>query len=100
MIFSILLYLAAVALRMVDEGTWFVFLPVALVSVALGIVGLLRMSSGLRYSEGKIAFLIVLAFVPLVGFVMLAIVNDEATKTLRAGGYKVGLFGARGRPAS
>jgi hypothetical protein len=97
---ALALYLGAAALRMTNEDAWFVFLPVALVSVALGIVGLLRMSSGLGYSRATMAFLVVLAFVPLAGFVMLAMVNDKATRTLRAGGYKVGFFGARGRPTS
>ena len=97
---ALVLYLGAAALRMASEGAWFVFVPVGLVSVALGIVGLLRMSSGLGYSPGTMALLVALTFVPLVGFLVFAMVNDKATRTLRAGGYKVGFFGVRGRAAA
>lgn len=101
MIYAIVLYLVAGALRLMPaDGAWFLYLPAALVAVALAIVGLLRMSSGLGYSNAEIALLIFLAFVPVAGFLMLALVNDKATRTLRAGGYKVGFFGVRGTPTS
>lgn len=39
----------------------------------------------------------ILSLVPLVNLVMLLIVNQRATRTLRANGVKVGFFGASGR---
>lgn len=64
-------------------------------ALVLSIWGLLRLSGGLGYSVGLKILLVVLAFIPLVSLVMLLLVNNKATKTLRAHGYKVGLMGAR-----
>ena len=35
-----------------------------------------------------------LTFIPLVGLIILLIVNTKATRTLREGGFRVGFFGA------
>lgn len=75
---------------------WAVLGPLALVATGVAIGGLLRLSHGLGYPEWKKIVLVFLAFVPLLNLVMLAMVSDRATKALRAGGYEVGLFGARG----
>ena len=65
-----------------------------LVAFGLALIGLLRLSSGLGYTSAKRTFLAILLLIPVVSLVTLAIVNAEATRALRAAGYKVGLLGA------
>jgi hypothetical protein len=36
-------------------------------------------------------------FIPLVGLIVLLVVNQRATRTLREAGYHVGLMGARAK---
>ncbi|RYX84919.1 hypothetical protein EON83_08250 [bacterium] len=44
----------------------------------------------------KLAWLLaILSFLPLVGLVVLLVLNSRATTLLKAGGYKVGLMGAK-----
>lgn len=99
-IYAILVNIAAVAVRMAVGNEWTVVAPVALVAAVLAINGLLRLASGLGYSPVHKLGLIVLAFVPLLSLVMLAMLSDRATKRLRAAGYRVGLFGASPRRGS
>ena len=90
-IYGILLNLAALALTAaLGEVAGLVYIPALVVSVA----GLHGLASGLGYVVWKEVLLFVLMLVPLVNIIMLATLNSQATKVLRAGGYKVGLFGA------
>jgi uncharacterized membrane protein len=67
-----------------------------LVALVLAIVGMLRATSGLGFSTPRRALYTIGLFIPLIALIVLAIVNAEATKALRANGYKVGFFGAKG----
>ena len=90
-IYGILLNIATVALTAaVGKVAALVYIPALLVSL----VGLHGLASGLGYAVWKEVFLIVLMFAPLLNLIILARINSQATKMLRAGGYKVGLFGA------
>jgi hypothetical protein len=90
-IYAILVNLCAVALRSVLGP---VFLPLALVGLALSLFGIYRLSSGLGMSTGtKVALFICMA-IPLVSLVTLFVLNSKATRVLRAAGYRVGLLGA------
>lgn len=88
---SIVLNIASIFTRGVAD----LWILLAIAAIGLGVTGLLRMADGLGYSKGKKIGLVILAAIPLVGLVMLLIVNGRATKALRASGYKVGLLGAR-----
>jgi len=66
----------------------------AIAAIIVGIIGLLRLGTGLGYSMLTKVVLCILLFVPLIGLIMLLIVNTSATKQLREAGYKVGLLGA------
>lgn len=100
LIVAILGNIAIALVRAALGDNWAVIGPLALVAAGVAIGGLLRLSHGLGYPEWKKVVLVLLAFVPLLNLVMLAMVSDRATKALRAGGYEVGLFGARrGRTA-
>jgi hypothetical protein len=74
-------------------------LAAGVVAVVVGLVGLLRLASGMGYAVGWRVLLVVLMVIPLVGLVTLVILNSRATKALRAGGYRVGLMGASGQRA-
>ena len=90
-IYGILLNLATMALTAaVGNVAALVYIPALVVSL----VGLHGLASGLGCAVWKEVFLIVLMFVPLLNLIILARTNSKATKVLRAGGYKVGLFGA------
>ncbi len=41
--------------------------------------------------------LVLFVWIPIVGLLILVLVNGKATRMLRDGGYSVGLLGARGR---
>ncbi len=90
-IFGILAYFAAIIIQ-------FVIGPFAavglLVSLILGLIGIVRLSSGLGYHVGLVVLFVILMIIPLVGLVTLLILNSKATKVLREHGYRVGLLGA------
>jgi len=90
-IYAILLNLTTMALTAaVGNVAALLYIPALVVSL----VGIHGLASGLGYAVWKEVFLIVLMLVPLLNLIMLAVINFQATKMLRAGGYKVGLFGA------
>lgn len=96
-ILAILVNLVAAVLRVSLGEVW--ALAVVVAAGIAAIVGLLRLATGLGYSSGTKVLLVVLAFVPLASLVMLAMLNQRATKALRAAGYEVGFFGATGKKA-
>ena len=71
-------------------------LLVALGGLTLAIVGVLRATTGLGFSTPRKIFYVIGLFFPLISLIVLAMVSAEATKTLRANGYEVGFFGAKG----
>ena len=75
---------------------WIVGVLIGLGALAVAIVGMLRVTSGLGYSAPRKVLYVVGLFIPLVALIVLAMVSADATKTLRANGYKVGFFGAKG----
>ncbi|MEQ1512560.1 MAG: hypothetical protein ABL934_07765 [Lysobacteraceae bacterium] len=91
-IYAILTYFLAAASRMAIGPLAFV---VVLVALGLAIAGTLKLGSGLGFSTVNKAICVVLMFVPLVGLIMLLVLNTKATSRLRAAGYTVGLLGAR-----
>lgn len=90
-IYSILAYFAAMAVRALLGPVGLVVLLAALV---MGLVGTFKLCSGLGYSLPAKVILLVLMFVPLVSVLVLLILNRKATERLRAAGYRVGLLGA------
>lgn len=71
-------------------------LLLALAALALAVTGTVRATSGLGFSTPRKVLYVIGLFVPLVALIVLATVSAEATKVLRANGYKVGFFGAKG----
>jgi hypothetical protein len=90
-IYGILSYFCAIFLQ-------FIIGPIAavllLVMLVLGIIGIIRLSGGLGYGVLSVILISVSMIVPVVGLIVLLIVNSKATKYLRENGYKVGLLGA------
>jgi hypothetical protein len=73
-------------------------LPVFALYVALGVyslVGVVRLASGLGKTTGATIFYMVLTFVPLVSLVAWIVLSVQATRKLRAAGWRVGLLGAK-----
>lgn len=64
--------------------------------LTLAIVGILRATSGLGFSTPRKVFYVVGLFIPIVALIVLGLVSAEATKALKANGYQVGFFGAKG----
>jgi hypothetical protein len=95
-LYAILVNMVVLLLVGVTGNRAGILLPVLTLGTAIvGIIGLLRVSSGLGFSQASRALLIIATFVPVVGFVMLVIVNARATRALKDAGYRVGLLGAR-----
>jgi len=65
-----------------------------LTSFGMGVVGFFRMGRGLGIRLFFRILLIPLMLVPLLGIVILLMMNSRATKKLRAAGYHVGFLGA------
>jgi hypothetical protein len=72
---------------------------VGLVAICISIIGLLRLTGGLKYHIVGRILCCLLMFIPLVNIITLAIINSKATKILKDSGYDVGLFGAKKKDA-
>jgi hypothetical protein len=59
------------------------------------LLGVVRLSAGLGKSRGATILCMVLTFVPLVSVLTWIVLSVQATRALRAAGWRVGLFGAR-----
>jgi predicted RNA-binding Zn-ribbon protein involved in translation (DUF1610 family) len=68
---------------------------VALIVVVIGGIICTFLLAPKVYSTGTGVLLGLLTFVPYLGWLILVIVNQRATATLRDNGYEVGLFGAK-----
>lgn len=90
-IYAILVYFVAVLSQFVIGQLG---LLIALVSLGLAIAGIIKLSAGMKFSTGTQILCVVLMFVPLVGLLMLLVLNSKATTRLQAAGYRVGLLGA------
>ena len=90
-IYAILIYFLAAASRLVIGP---LALLIALLALGLAIAGILKLSAGMGFSTLTKIVCVVLMFVPLVGLIMLLVLNSKATKRLQAAGYRVGLLGA------
>ncbi len=64
-----------------------------LISIPVGLIFLLLLSMRTHGVVFAILFLI-LGAMPVIGLLILLLVNGKATRMLRAGGYRVGLMGA------
>ncbi len=71
-------------------------LIVGIGGLALAITGMIRATNGLGFSTPRKVFYVIGLFIPLIALIVLAMVSAAATKALRANGYKVGFFGAKG----
>ena len=91
-IYAILLYFLAAALRTVVG-------PAALLALLACLVmswtGIYKIARGLDYPVGWRIVLLVLMLIPLVGLLVLVVLSSKATGRLRKAGYSVGLLGAR-----
>jgi hypothetical protein len=92
--FCILAQLALLARFALPPGLQIIF---SLVSFAVAITGavFIFMLSMAVYNTGAGIVLGILAIVPLLGLLILLIVNGKATKILRENGIRVGLLGAK-----
>jgi hypothetical protein len=94
MIFSVLMSLLAFPLQgAIGRGA----MVVSVVASILAIIGVARLSGALgRAKAMTIVFSIGMLF-PLINLLIMLLLSSQATDRLRAGGYKVGFFGARVR---
>jgi hypothetical protein len=97
LIFCILAYLLAVAAQFaLPEELRLLAALFALAVVVAAVVFVFMMALEL-YGVGIGIVMGVLTLIPLVGLIVLLIINGKATKLLRRHGIKVGLFGADSR---
>jgi DNA-directed RNA polymerase subunit RPC12/RpoP len=92
-LFLILAYIGVVVAQFAidpDDRWMLLFVAVPVVVAAAVFVFLLAM----KLYEGLGILLGILTLVPLIGLIILLIVNQKATGTLQAHGYKVGFMGA------
>jgi hypothetical protein len=90
-IYAILVYFLAVFVRMALGPLGLV---VALGALGLALAGVVRLCTGMGDSTVTKVLCVVLMFVPLVGLVVLLVLNSRAISRLRAAGYRVGFLGA------
>lgn len=94
-IYGILLNLVVRSIERSQALTGLGLETISLLVALLGVVAVVRMASGLGYSQNRKILLMVLSFVPLVNLVQLIVLSINTTRLLRAEGWTVGLFGAR-----
>lgn len=70
-------------------------LAIVLVLSCYSLAGVVRLSSGLGKSTAATIVYMVLAFFPLLNLISWIVLSVQATRELRAAGWKVGLLGAR-----
>lgn len=91
-IYAIVIYFVAIGLQLAIGPNAALL---AFVSLALSLVGLVNLLSGMDTHIAVKVLLFVFMFVPLINLLTLVRMNARATKKLTEAGYKVGLFGAR-----
>jgi hypothetical protein len=64
-------------------------------TAAYSLLGVLKICSGLRKSQGTKILFMVLSYFPLINLIALVYLNVQATRSLRQAGWTVGLLGAR-----
>lgn len=72
-----------------------IVLALALALTFYSLLGVVRLGSGMGRSTGATISLMVLTCVPLVNLLTWIVLSFQATRVLRAAGWKVGLLGAR-----
>jgi hypothetical protein len=90
-IYGILLYFSGILLQFVI-GPFAAILFIG--TFALGIIGIIKLSNGFGYSVLSTVLVLIIMIIPVVGLIVLLIINSRATKYLTKNGYKVGLLGA------
>jgi len=99
-IYAILVYIAAIIATQVFPQFVKPFGIILLIGIAaMSLTGIIKLASGLEYSTVATVLLALGSFIPLVGLLILLMLNGKATAALKAAGYKVGLLGASGIPA-
>lgn len=74
-------------------------LLLGLVAGLTALVGAIRLASALGWSRWIRVVYAILMIIPLINLLAMLSLSSRATRQLRAGGYRVGLFGARQRKA-
>ena len=92
-IWAILLNLISIPFLLVPEGA-LVRAPLVLVAIVLAVLGIVRMSRALGINLIIIVLMAMAMVIPMVGLVVLLVINAKATRYLRDHGYTVGMFGA------
>lgn len=93
-LFCILAYLVAVPTQfLLPPGLRPLLLIVVLPAVLTAMVFVFLLALEL-YNVGMGVLLGILTLIPLVGLIILLVINGKATSLLQLAGYKVGLFGA------
>ena len=90
-IYAILINIIATILQIAVNP---LFGLLGLVSLVMSIIGVIKLATGLGSSLIAKIIYVVLMIIPLINLITLLILNSQATKVLRANGYKVGLMGA------
>jgi hypothetical protein len=70
-----------------------------LAAYVISIVGVVRLASALGSSRLTQVLYAIGLIVPLINIAILLVLSSRATRRLQAGGYKVGLLGAKARGA-
>lgn len=65
----------------------------AFVALVLALFGIVRLGGGMGDSTATRTLCVVLMFIPIVGLIVLLVLNSRATNRLRAAGYRVGFLG-------
>ena len=93
-IYAILVYLALVFLA---ASVGQIAQLLIIIPLIMSIIGVVRMSTGMKHPIWWRIVLVILLFIPLINIITLASLSSRATLRLRNAGFKVGLLGARAR---
>lgn len=91
---SLLVTIIASMLR-VQIGDIAVIISIGATIAAIG--GAVRLAAALGYSKLSQALYAIAMILPLINLIVMLVLSSQANKSLRAGGYKIGLLGAKSR---
>ncbi len=94
--FALLAQIAASILARASPQIGLLLLIAALI---YAVVALVRLTSALGISVASRVLLCIGLVIPLISLLILAVLSSRASRRLRAGGFRIGFFGAKPREA-
>lgn len=95
LMFAVLGYVGLIVLNFVIPADLKLVVGIAMIAVSITASVFIFMLALTLYNTGTGVVLGLLTLIPLIGLIVLLVINSKATSLLQRNGYKVGLLGAK-----